>query len=148
MIYPVSLTYTHMLNSIRYWYSHQFPISSSSQWSQPLIFDLRQDQFCIRRIGRTHRLPPAVWDSYVLRAQFCECQNIIATMDDVGVGTPTHINVYYIYIILYVIYNVGKTIIHKLPMTGNCNHTTYKEWWWLGDCLFLFYPHYYYPLVI
>ena len=36
--------------------------------------------------------------------------------------------------------NVGKTLINH-PF-GNGEHTTYKKWWWLGDGLSLFYPHY------
>ena len=30
---------------------------------------------------------------------------------------------------------------HKLPMTGNGNHTTYKKWWWLGDGLWHCFNH-------
>ena len=30
---------------------------------------------------------------------------------------------------------------HKPAMTRNGNHTNYKKWWWLGDCLWHCFTH-------
>ena len=141
IINPISLKYLDILTSLDNWY---LPWYIPLVWHMPICWIPIDIDILIS--FPSHHLPndpshlSSIFDRIssvsdgldALIVSTCSvgqlrATNIIATMDDVGVGTPHSHKCIYIYIILYIIYNVGKTIIHKLPMTGNCNHTTYKN---------------------